>query len=51
MKDNTNKKLAYSAPSVEVVALQTESFTMGSISDYNDNVIFGSNSMDEEFSF
>jgi hypothetical protein len=50
MKDNS-KKLAYSAPSVEVVALQTESFTMGSISDYNDNVIFGSNSMDEEFSF
>ena len=50
MKDNNNK-LAYSTPSVEVVALQTESFTMGSISDYNDNVIFGSNSMDEEFSF
>ena len=48
MKDN-NKKLAYSAPSAEVVALQTESFTLGSLSDYNDNVIFGVKSADDVF--
>lgn len=50
MKDN-NKKLAYSTPSVEVVALQTESFTMGSITDYNDNVILSVNGMDDEYYF
>ena len=46
MKDNS-KKLTYSAPSVEVVALQTESFTMGSITDYNDNVILSVTGTDE----
>lgn len=34
-----------SAPIVEVVALKTESFIMGSISDYEDNVIL--NAQDE----
>lgn len=50
MKDN-NRKLAYSAPSVEVVALQTESFTMGSITDYNDNVILSVNGTGDEYLF
>ena len=46
MKDNS-KKLAYSTSSVEVVALQTESFTMGFITDYNDNVILSITGTDE----
>lgn len=46
MKDNTNK-LAYCTPSVEVVTLQTESFTMGSITDYEDNVILSVNGTNE----
>ena len=45
MKDSTNKKFAYFAPCVEVVALKTESFIMGSITDYEDNVIL--NAQDE----
>jgi hypothetical protein len=39
MKDNNTEKLAYSAPAVEVIAFQAESFVMASVNDYNDNVI------------
>ena len=39
MEDNNTMKLAYSAPTVEVIAIQTECFVMTSVNDYNENII------------